>query len=131
MWGPWQSIRVSRDVIRAYYYVRSDPLAVPLLAQAGSNSTLTDMRFASGPSSEVPLWLVFVYLTSNVVLNVLNFYWFAKMITAIRKRFTGEIHQKKEPKEVDKRDRERVTMEYMNGAQVIGVEQTKARKRRG
>ena len=87
------------------------------------------MRFASGPASKVPLWLVAVYITSNVVLNALNFYWFAKMITAIRKRFTGEISSKSEKTEFE--ERERVTVEYTNGAQVIGVEQTKARRRRG
>lgn len=35
----------------------------------------------------IPLWLVITYLASNVVLNLLNVYWFGKMIETIRKRF--------------------------------------------
>lgn len=43
------------------------------------------MRFATG--QDIPLWLALAYLGSNVVLNGLNWYWFGKMIEAIRKRF--------------------------------------------
>ena len=43
------------------------------------------MRFAA--ERDVPLWLALSYLGSNVVLNGLNWYWFGKMIEAIRKRF--------------------------------------------
>ena len=43
------------------------------------------MRFAAG--RDVPLWLAMVYLGANVVLNGLNWYWFGKIIEAIRKRF--------------------------------------------
>lgn len=35
----------------------------------------------------LPLWLGSAYLASNLVLNVLNYYWFSKMIQTIRKRF--------------------------------------------
>lgn len=37
----------------------------------------------------VPLWLAGLYLGSNTVLSVLQFYWFGKMIEAVRKRFGG------------------------------------------
>jgi hypothetical protein len=43
------------------------------------------MRFAAG--QDVSLWLALAYLGSNVILNALNWYWFGKMIEAIRKRF--------------------------------------------
>ena len=43
------------------------------------------MRFAG--DFDMPAWLAVVYLSSNVVLNTLNFYWFGKMIETIRKRF--------------------------------------------
>ncbi len=33
-----------------------------------------------------------MYLTCNLVLNSLNFYWFAKMIETVRKRFQGKPH---------------------------------------
>ena len=35
----------------------------------------------------LPFWLGASYLTSNVVLTLLNFFWFFKMIQTIRKRF--------------------------------------------
>lgn len=43
------------------------------------------MRFAAG--KDVPVWLAASYLSANICLNGLNWYWFGKMIEAIRKRF--------------------------------------------
>lgn len=43
------------------------------------------MRYAG--EEYIPLWIGFVYLGSNIVLNTLNFYWFRQMIDAVRKRF--------------------------------------------
>lgn len=40
----------------------------------------------------VPVWLAILYLGSNITLNSLNFYWFLKMVDAVRRRFT---HQEK------------------------------------
>ena len=139
IWGPWQSFNVTVDVIRAYYLARSDP---PIIAElAASNTTLTDMSFATGPASHVPLWLVSVYVAANVVLNFLNFYWFTKMITAIRKRFTGEKSRNKDeggvlmeemdaPDEVGT-DKEKITSSIVDGLQVVEVEKTEIRKRKG
>ena len=45
------------------------------------------MTFAR--EGQVPIWLASTYLTSNIILNTLNFYWFGKMIETIRKRFKG------------------------------------------
>ena len=50
----------------------------PLLARPMS------MRFAG--KEIVSLWLAFTYFGSNIVFNTLNFYWFGKMIEAVRKR---------------------------------------------
>lgn len=35
----------------------------------------------------VPIWAALSYLGSNITLNFLNFYWFFKMVAAVRKRF--------------------------------------------
>ena len=43
------------------------------------------MRFAG--DYPMPAWLAVVYLSSNLVLNTLNFFWFGKMIETIKKRF--------------------------------------------
>jgi hypothetical protein len=50
----------------------------------------------------LPTWLVIVYLGSNTVLNILNIYWFSKMVQAVIKRFESadleskDIHIKKD-----------------------------------
>lgn len=47
------------------------------------------MKFVGPTTKAVPVWLAVTYLSSNVVLNSLNFYWFGKMIETVRKRFNG------------------------------------------
>ena len=47
------------------------------------------MRFVDS-DPKVPIWLALMYLFANVLLTCLNFYWFTKMIDAVRKRFTAE-----------------------------------------
>jgi hypothetical protein len=54
------------------------------------------MRFAG--SRSLPAWLALSYLASNIVLNVLNWYWFAKMIEALRKRFDPPFGTKRPEK---------------------------------
>jgi hypothetical protein len=37
--------------------------------------------------TNVPDWILYSYFLSNMTLNFLNFYWFFKMIQALRRRF--------------------------------------------
>lgn len=37
--------------------------------------------------SELPMWLVTIYLVGNTALSFLNVYWFSQMVKAVRKRF--------------------------------------------
>jgi len=60
VWGSYQTWLLSQDMLEAWQ---------------------------SGP---VPRLLFATYLLSNTTLTVLNFYWFEKMIQALRKRFTSE-----------------------------------------
>lgn len=39
---------------------------------------------------ELPAWLAITYVGANTVLSVLNFYWFYKMVAAVRKRFPND-----------------------------------------
>lgn len=62
------------------------------------------MQYAG--ARELPVWLALAYLASNIVLNVLNFYWFYKMIETLRKRFdpplgTKGLHKEDEKEKVD------------------------------
>jgi hypothetical protein len=42
----------------------------------------------------VPLWLAVVYLSSNLTLNGLNYYWFSRMIQTVSARFTTPKEEK-------------------------------------
>lgn len=86
VYGTYQSYQVFTDIHAA---LGSHP-TLPDLAAAAANGTepLTDvLRFATATTT-VPAWLGVAYLASNCVLNFLNFYWFFKMVSAVRRRFT-------------------------------------------
>lgn len=80
------------------------------------------MRFAD--NEFIPLWLGFTYLGSNVVLNTLNFYWFGKMIEAVRKRFQPV----KEGRQKEKAIATKST--GTNGKTRISVEDSEVRRRK-
>ena len=90
LWGTYQSIRVYQDVWAALHF---DPLTRSSKAIFEPDAESADiMRFAGEYS--MPAWLAVVYLSSNVVLNTLNFYWFGKMIETIKKRFVESKDKK-------------------------------------
>ena len=60
VWGTYQSVNMYRDMWQAYSTPGENP---------------------------VPGWLAVAYVVSNTMLSGLNFFWFSKMIKAIRKRF--------------------------------------------
>ncbi|CAD6573002.1 MAG: hypothetical protein ASARMPRED_005823 [Alectoria sarmentosa] len=60
VWGTYQSVRMYQDIWTAF----ETPGGLP-----------------------VPPWLAVAYVVSNTMLSVLNFYWFGRMITTLRKRF--------------------------------------------
>ena len=74
------------------------------------------MRFAG--QEYLPLWLAIVYLGSNLVLNTLNFFWFGKMIDAMRKRFRPAKKQKVA-----------VEVRHENGVAKVAVDETTVRRR--
>ncbi len=82
------------------------------------------MKFVGTGTRGVPIWLAVTYLSSNVVLNSLNFYWFGKMIETVRKRFEkkpegpeGRDGQKKDAGE----DRKRETARRRRSSIVLDV----------
>jgi hypothetical protein len=135
VWGTYQSARVYQDMWAAINhkpaasYVHLDAVngnSTAALAAAAGKSAVPihgdTMKFAG--EEFVPLWLAFIYLGSNVVLNTLNFYWFAKMVETVRKRF--------EPPKEDARS-EKATATISAGAKgkvIIDVEGTEVRRRK-
>jgi TLC domain-containing protein len=107
VWGTYQSIRVYQDVWAAVHHT---PVAASIHLDVMSNATSVILESAAGNSAAplrdgimrfageeyIPVWLGFTYLGSNVILNTLNFFWFGKMIDAVRKRFTPAKGAKKE-----------------------------------
>ncbi|KAF3161930.1 hypothetical protein TWF106_004961 [Orbilia oligospora] len=66
VYGTYSSFRVGSDIYLAW---QNPPLDI---VQQGRS---------------VPAWLALSYVTSNLILHFLNFYWFGKMVDALRRRF--------------------------------------------
>ncbi len=71
------------------------------------------MKFAGGGTKAVPLWLAATYLIANILLNTLNWFWFAKMIETVRKRFTER--KEKPGKETEVKRRPSMVLEVAGG----------------
>ena len=89
IWGTWQSLVVYRDL---WLGVHNSPDAGYVSAALiTSNATLADPNVNPlvyvKDASPVPVWLAGVYIVSNIILNTLNWFWFVKMIAAVKKRF--------------------------------------------
>lgn len=58
------------------------------------NSTASDHLDGEPPAihpfvgKQLPLWLMLIYVVSNSTLNLLNFFWFSRMIQTVSARFT-------------------------------------------
>jgi len=133
-WGTYQSVRVYQDVWNALHH---KPATAGINIDALSNGTASALDASAGKSAApihnemmrfageeyVPLWLAFTYLGSNVVLNTLNFYWFGKMIQAVKKRFVPA-------KEGKRREKPIVTRSTgANGKSRVDIDDTEVRKR--
>ena len=114
VWGTYQTVRVYQDVWNSLFHTpaAAGKSAIPIHEGI--------MRFAG--EEYVPVWLAFTYLGSNIILNTLNFYWFGKMIEALRKRFTP-------PKDVKEKPIATKSIES-NGSVRVDVDQTEVRRRR-
>lgn len=88
VWGTYQSAVVYVDMWKA---INTAPDASHIAAALSKNATLTnpDLNMMAFVTEEepVPVWLALIYIASNITLNSLNWVWFFKMITAVRKRF--------------------------------------------
>ena len=110
LWGTYQSLRVYQDVWHTIHLNTTAPLIrevhssphssifVPRDGQLclGETSCIVAqsevMKYTGVHTQAVPLWLAGIYLSCNLVLNSLNFFWFGKMIETVRKRFEGKPH---------------------------------------
>ncbi|KAI1495465.1 TLC domain-containing protein [Biscogniauxia marginata] len=103
VWGTYQSFLVARDVWAGLHSkpVTSNTIAAELLPNATFPAQyMQTMNFVS-ESTSVPTWLAAIYIGSNLTLNSLNFYWFFKMIDAVRKRFDPKERELEVPVKAD------------------------------
>lgn len=103
VWGTYQSFLVTRDIWTGLHH--KPTVLATITPHDGQNYTLPaqyaqTMQYVD-ESTGVPLWLAAVYVGSNLTLNSLNFYWFVKMIDAVRKRFTSKEKETGPKKESD------------------------------
>jgi hypothetical protein len=145
VWGSINSVLVFRDIWMAMqnggvaglddnlgfkYGLDQSTSAVTSHSQT-SGGQEDVMRFAG--SRSLPAWLALSYLASNIVLNVLNWYWFAKMIDALRKRFDPPFGTRKpESKQtpvVEKTDDAKIEIQrglYADGRKTIEITGTQS-----
>jgi len=83
VWGAYSSFNIYRDVWNALQF---DPEGTRL----SSNEEM--MRF--GGERLLPTWLVVLYMCGHATLQVLNVFWFGKMLAAVKKRFVGTEKKK-------------------------------------
>lgn len=105
VWGTWQSIMVYMDMwyaLQQTWTAAASPLQTPATVNANvfrpdSGTMCIDetcaranaeiARFKDFTAGGVPTWLVVTYVTSNLILNFLNYFWFSKMVETVLKRF--------------------------------------------
>ncbi|KAL4780918.1 TLC domain-containing protein [Aspergillus varians] len=112
VWGTWQSVYVYMDMFGAlgqtwaagppsalnpvditteiFQARNDDPLCI-------SEACLEISKYAKHTAGGIPTWLVATYVTSNIVLNGLNYYWFSKMIETVLKRFRPAVSKQEAP----------------------------------
>ena len=98
VWGTHGSIAVGRDVYRAVTTGYTTPQYLgDKIAQSPSFGDMNDPIGQTTAFMKVrylPLWLGASYLIVNLLLTLLNYYWFFQMIQAIRKRFDPPLGTK-------------------------------------
>ena len=77
VWGTYQSVLIYHDIWNAWNHRPTDACA-----QAGAALSVE--------CHTMPAWLAVLYLGGNTMLSILNFFWFSKMIAALRKRFQAD-----------------------------------------
>lgn len=130
VWGTYNSLLVACDV---WTGLRSEPLVLATLAPEDALEATFPSQYANtmkyvSKSTTVPLWLAAIYMGANLTLNSLNFYWFFKMIDAVRKRFDPK--QKKKEKEVEADNTHVKDDAVATAVKIDGIE-LKTRPRRG
>ncbi|PWW74545.1 DUF887-domain-containing protein [Tuber magnatum] len=99
IWGTWNSVLVFGDLLTLY---KNPPLVLLSLDDDLIHpDPLETDEIVTHPfaGKNIPFWLIMAYLGSNITLNLLNYYWFGRMIQTVSSRFTKKDKPVKKEKE--------------------------------
>jgi hypothetical protein len=104
VYGSYASFQVNYDMYKAIQLSKvlkdTPPLALSQFAKLATSpldASAEVIRF--GPANaHIPTWLWASYFVSNTILNLLNWFWFGKMIETIRKRFDPPLGTRRKEK---------------------------------
>ncbi|KAL7628180.1 hypothetical protein AAE478_002378 [Parahypoxylon ruwenzoriense] len=127
VWGTYQSFLVARDL---WTGLHSAPIVLATIASENAlavtfpSQYVRTMQYVS-ESTNIPVWLAAIYIGANLTLNSLNFYWFFKMIDAVRKRF----EPKREVKVAGKGDRDLAATTAVDAIKVVNTDSAELKTR--
>jgi len=84
VWGSYQSALIYSDVWQAWHTTEHSTAQCLKFAEYQQRGAGLDIPVSC---RSLPAWLAILYVGANTALSVLNFYWFWKMVKAVRKRF--------------------------------------------
>jgi hypothetical protein len=84
VWGSYQSWSIYRDIWQAWH--STGPAATECLKYSLHPHRGAGLEVPNACRA-LPGWLAVLYVGANTALITLNFYWYGKMIAAVRKRF--------------------------------------------
>lgn len=117
----WFALHHTPAAATINYDILANGTAAAIDAASGNSAAPIHNELMKYSSEEfLPLWLAITYLASNLVLNTLNFFWFGKMIDALRKRFVSKKDVKEKPK---------LVVTGANGTVKIDADETIVRRR--
>jgi TLC domain len=93
VWGSYLTINFFIDIWRAVRAGREQLVMSYGMVEPGG-----DVAMQTSP----PHWMMGLFCTGNFILTSLNFFWFSKMIEAVRKRFRPEAEKTKEKQKLEK-----------------------------
>ena len=146
LWGTYHSVWVFVDVYRAWRHglivpellardAGASPQMEAMLRKSTGLGSMADEVMIYAAGKDVPTWLALSYAVSNVTLNTLNWYWFGKMVSTVRKRFDPPFGTRKPE---DKAQEENGVMDldvqlgrsvYADGHKGVEVSGTAVRRR--
>lgn len=102
--GTYQTYLVTADILTAVRSSNVELASYMKSNSSGPGSVEVDELLRYYTPAAVPIWLPIVYVGSNTVLNILNWYWFGKMVTTIKSRFVSGADKPEAQKQVKNHD---------------------------